>query len=739
MKKVFITIVSLIVCGLIAFVVISNAITEYVIIIQYENGVNDNDSKIIKNNELLPKLSIPEKQWYTFVGWYTEKDGEEIKVHDGKKYLIDDGKFKKNNYDIYANEIIFYAKYESANVKCFLEIDGDSAKYDNEIKLILYGEMMPNLSKPEKDYSVFKGWYTNFNGTEILIHNGIDYINGYEKFVDTKYEINNYQAKIYAKYDVDEFDVNIFLDGGSVEFENYSILGKYGKNVESLPIPTKENYDFVGWYTNKNGVDILVFDGEKFTENYEKIESEYYQLDGNKVTLFAKYDIKKIPVKFVYEVNEITKEEIIKIPYEGTILDYAPKALNQYNVLSGFCWALNPNDSIEKEVYVVIEEMTLYAVGSYIKFQNKYHAIESNDKSELLVDFRTNQQSNINTVYTVSSDLERIFFIGDPNKTYTNFSIIVSASGEKVELNLIDFKYSAQSGKIGLDASNLSNNSVLVINAKGNSEIKDGNGTTGSDGVSYNLNASSNSARHGGSGTNGGNGKQAIICNNVEINININGSLKLIGGNGAKGGNGGNGEGSAGSDEAQCGHGGNGGNGGSGGNAIEIKYKLVLNSSGNFSALGGNGADGGNAGSGGNNGDTGFFDRADHAGNGGNGGNAGSGGAGIYIHSNVNIEVIKSNTIFATGGSGGTGGAGGNGGNSCKNEMQSGKGGRPGNAGSGGTGGSGGISVNNSELAVIKTGGTGGYGGSAGTPGSSGGNVGTSGVDRSGTKASDGH
>ena len=535
------------------------------------------------------------------------------------------------------------------------------------------------------------------------------------------------------------FDVNIFLDGQSEDFENRSILVTYGLTIEELPIPTKEHYVFTGWYTSKNGVEVLVHDGEKFTKNYNVISADRYTIVDDKVTLYAKYQIETIPVTFVYTNNGIDKQETIRIPYEGKIMDYAPSIINQYNEKSGFCWTLSPTDSIEKEIFVAVEEMTLYAVGSYIKFQNKYTAIESIDKSELLVDFRTSSSTNINAVYTVSSDLKRVIFIGDPSKTYTNFSIVVSASGERFELNLVDFKYSAQPRTVGLDASNLSNNSVLVINARGNAEIRGGDGKDGSSGASYDINNATKSPRSGGPGNNGESGSQALVCNNIEINIAINGSLKLFGGNGGDGGNGGHGEGSASDGIAQCGHGGNGGHGGAGGNAIEIRYKLVLNSLGNFSATGGNGADGGSGGNGGNNKDTGAFDRADHGGHGADGGNGGKGGVGIYINQNVLVEVINSSTIFATGGNGGKGGSGGSGGKSCKNEFQSSDGGNPGDAGSGGQGGMGGNSINYNDLSVIRKGGSGGYGGSAGTPGSAHNKIGEQGTDRSQTQASNGN
>ncbi len=699
-----------------------NKTKEFTINLDSDGGSVLESSITVKENESFPKLPTPEKPYYIFEGWFGYKNGIEILVYNNNAYL-DDGIFKSSSYDINNASIQLHAKYSKSNeiINVNIKFNNSSSNITHKVK---FGETIPELSKPTKEFAIFKGWYTTINGKEYLVHNGDNYVNDYAKLDTNNYQINNNVVTIYAKYEDEKFKCRINLIGNTTEFEDLTILSEYGKKLDDLPIPTKDNYKFVGWYLDINNNDSLVYDETGFYSNYSILNGEHYPIKNREIYLYAKYEPKQFNVVFKYNNRGYDEEKTVKVPYDGTILDYAPTGINEYGETVQYCWARTTDSSIEDIVETIKKSETLYSVGTLLKYNNIYSARKSLDGSELLIDFRTSENSNINSTYTASSNAKKIVFIGNPSKTYSNFNVVISATPGDVELKLIDFKFSASSNKIGIDATGISNNVKLIITAQGNSAVYGGNGTNGSSGASYNRDKETKTPRSGGNGSNGTTGQSAIVCNNIVINIPLGGSLKLVGGSGGNGGSGGHGEGSASDGIAQAGHGGYGGTGGAGGSGIEIRYSLILNSTGNFDSVGGNGGNGGNGGSGGHNKDTGFFDRADHGGHGRNGGTGGHGGTAILINENVEIIIEASNTFFATGGKGGNGGNGGDGGKSCTNELQSGAGGRPGDAGNGGHGGNGGNSVIGINIPIITKGGIGGTGGTAGTPGSADGKVG---------------
>lgn len=567
---------------------------------------------------------------------------------------------------------------------------------------VVKGEKIIKPLDPKKEGHEFLGWYIDE-----------------EKWIFNGYVVTE-NITLEAKWK-SGFTITYVLNGGTNNIDNPSFY--YITESIVLKEPTKEGFYFDGWYKDKT-----------FTEKIEKIEKG----SMGDITLYAKFIMNPYPITFVYEYNNETIETTYNISYGYSLKDYGPKVLNEYNDEVENCWVLDPDSELTNKTLSVVGPMKVYSIGVYTKFNNKYNAIRSHDKSKLLVDF-TNAEEDLDFCYQSEKGVSNITFIGNSEKTYHNFSISLFNSTEDITITLINFKYCAQENTIGLDASKLSENTVLHIKANGNCQIIGGNGSNGSNGTSYNRNKSTKKPNSGQPGTAGYTGASAILANNIFINIDINGSLTLIGGNGGNGGTGGNGEGSASDGIAQCGHGAVGGNGGKGANALVINRQFKFNSVGSLIVIGGNGGNGGNGGSGGNNQDTGAFDRADHGGNGADGGNGGSGGLGIYIASQVKTEIKDGITIYSTGGNGGIGGNGGDGGNSCKNEFQSSSGGNPGNAGSGGYGGAGGDASNVNTLPLNGTGGKGNHGGYSGVPGTAhNGKVGTSGVNRLEEWASDG-
>ena len=103
---------------------------------------------------------------------------------------------------------------------------------------------LESLPTPTYDGYTFLGWYTQKDGGEKVT-------------TDTFFTENSTIYAHWQKQAAQEYTVTFDANGGSVNPSGSST--KDGK-LESLPTPTRGGYDFLGWYTTKDG-------GDKVTTN----------------------------------------------------------------------------------------------------------------------------------------------------------------------------------------------------------------------------------------------------------------------------------------------------------------------------------------------------------------------------------------------------------------------------------------------------------------------------------------
>lgn len=102
--------------------------------------------------------------------------------------------------------------------------------------LTLYGQPVSEELRPEKKDCEFVGWYDN----KACTGEAWDFV----------YDEVSEDMTLYAKYRPVQYTVTFDPDGGKcdIKTKDYS----FGLAMDELPIPTKANYQFVGWYTRKS-------------------------------------------------------------------------------------------------------------------------------------------------------------------------------------------------------------------------------------------------------------------------------------------------------------------------------------------------------------------------------------------------------------------------------------------------------------------------------------------------------
>lgn len=383
----------------------------YTIILNY-NGLSGEVEQIeIVDGSAFPRFPKPSSEFNSFDGWYATKNGSEFKVTDGNYFLLDNGKFYSKNYDSINNTIEFVAKYKSNEINCYIELDYNNNSISNKTLSIKYGNKIQNLSNVSKEYSKFLGWYTMYNGSEVMIHNGTDFMYGCDILDENHYNISNYTTKIYAKYLED--DISIILDADSDEFNNQTIVSKYDSILNSLPMPEKDNYVFEYWYYDNGGKEVIVFNKNGFVNNMNLLNTSNYKINNKEIILKAKYSVENKSVILKLGNSENASTMTIKVPYGENITEYVNHIRIDGKVVSK--WSTKINDVKFENTFigpVVEDNIVLYPA------ENKYYLLRliGNTTEEKLVE----ENSYVNLDTLSKTDYIFIGWKDESNKIYKN-------------------------------------------------------------------------------------------------------------------------------------------------------------------------------------------------------------------------------------------------------------------------------------------------------------------------------
>ena len=256
-------------------------------------------------------LDSPWKIGYKFDGWYYNSDFS--------------GEIVTEIVGTCQKDLNLYAKWSEIYYLSLIlnggQIEENTIEFTKEDEII--------LPIPTKKNANFDGWYQN-----------VDFLGE----AVTKIEKGTmHNITLYAKWQ-DIYEVNLILNEGSLETENKIKFTKEDEII--LPIPSKNNYIFRGWYQTTD------FSGEAVT----KIEKGTM----HNITLYAKWER-------IYQISYNANGGIMPDDYdtsyylgEGKVLPVPSK--NGY-LFKG--WSESPNNTIRVHFTIPIsyeEDLNLTAV-----------------------------------------------------------------------------------------------------------------------------------------------------------------------------------------------------------------------------------------------------------------------------------------------------------------------------------------------------------------------------------------
>ncbi len=204
-------------------------------------------------NEILTLPNAPQKENYSFKGWYFDNESFENEL----------------TADFYQNtalesDVNVYAYYQLVNeepkeFKVSFDSNGGS-KVEEVVTSIIESEPVTT-----RDGYTFLGWYLD----ESFINK-----------VTFPFEVTKDQT-LYAKWEENTYNVHFELNGGT------GVTDLKTNKIEKEPLPTKDGYTFLGWYLEESFINKVTFPFEVTKDQ----------------TLYAKWE-ENIPASISFTVNE---------------------------------------------------------------------------------------------------------------------------------------------------------------------------------------------------------------------------------------------------------------------------------------------------------------------------------------------------------------------------------------------------------------------------------------------------
>lgn len=199
--------------------------TTYTVTFDGQGGsVDGGSTKTYKPGDKLGTLPNANKENAVFEGWYTQPDGKGDKLN-GTENVVGD--------------VTYYAHYTTAKYRVTFNVnEGTFENGASSTATVEYGKALESVPGCFRNGYTFKGWFTEKDGKGTQIQAGSQIT-------------SDVTAYAYWVKDTQSFTITFDANGGNVSESTRTITS--GQTVGTLPVPTRDNYSFAGWFTKASG------------------------------------------------------------------------------------------------------------------------------------------------------------------------------------------------------------------------------------------------------------------------------------------------------------------------------------------------------------------------------------------------------------------------------------------------------------------------------------------------------
>ncbi len=219
---------------------------------------------VVDDGETVSLPDDPTKADHVFGGWFVDSDLTEP---------FDDS-------SVITSDVTLYALWIEALT---VEFYSDGALYDTVT--VLEGDEVILPSEPSKEGHSFVAWY---------------YENTFDTEFVSPYTVNE-SMSLYALFEVNEYTITFNSQGGSSVSD---LVADYDETIIEPADPTRDGYDFTGWYLDED-----LTDGFEFTT-----------MPAEDLTLYAGWEA----VGEIYEVGFVVDDALVHqtVVFEGDAIDF---------------------------------------------------------------------------------------------------------------------------------------------------------------------------------------------------------------------------------------------------------------------------------------------------------------------------------------------------------------------------------------------------------------------------------
>lgn len=269
--------------------------------------LNSNGGKVInavtvKEGKGVDSLPATVRDGYTFDGWFTAADGGD----------------KVTAIDKVTNDVMLYAHWTANTYQVTFDVQGGNEIAPMSVRA---DEVVTDLPTPERTDYAFDGWYTKADGGKKVTE------------LSTVKDVT-----LYAHWKLSHYTLTFDSQGGT---EVQPITENIETPFTSMPITTKTNYVFTGWYTKPEG-------GIRVTS----------VTDGKSMKLYAHWS----DATYVLTFNANGGDSVPAIRFaatEGVPADKMPVPVRDGYTFNGWFTATEGGDKVES--YMTTADATLYA------------------------------------------------------------------------------------------------------------------------------------------------------------------------------------------------------------------------------------------------------------------------------------------------------------------------------------------------------------------------------------------
>lgn len=237
-----------------------------------------------------------------------------------------------NYYALDADEDDSIQKFDPRDTHSIVTFDPNSGTGGTKL-YALKNQQVSEPVPPEKKDCEFVGWYTNPEGKGEPWDFVMDRVSS--------------DMTLYAKYRPLQFSVTFDAQGGScdVKQKDYS----FGLAMGELPVPTRTNYQFIGWYSRADGNGDLYTNSTIMPRSDTKLYAAWLQ-EG-----------KSLVVDFSGNGGELDSEKVL-VPYNTAISSFPNATRKGCTFVEWNSKADGTGDTYNKNTKVIHNNLTLYAI-----------------------------------------------------------------------------------------------------------------------------------------------------------------------------------------------------------------------------------------------------------------------------------------------------------------------------------------------------------------------------------------